>query len=179
MTGTSVRTKGAVVVEYGYRMQWDSDSEELLKKRWMEGVEAGEIAKEIGGVTKNAVIGKAHRLGLPIHPSRNKQPKPQGISVDRARVSLPKIKLAVPKEVRLMPEQKPSDDPKDWIPFKSLTMETCRAILNDNPREALYCNNKAVVGAYCAYHDRRFHDRSWRPRGRDRDALQRLAALQK
>ena len=37
---------------------------ELLKKMWSEGQSASQIAKELGGVTRNAVIGKVHRLGL-------------------------------------------------------------------------------------------------------------------
>jgi GcrA cell cycle regulator len=45
-------------------MSWTDDRVELLKKMWNDGHSASQIAKELGGVTRNAVIGKVHRLGL-------------------------------------------------------------------------------------------------------------------
>lgn len=46
-------------------MGWTDDRVELLKKLWMEGLSASQIAAELGeGVTRNAVIGKVHRLKL-------------------------------------------------------------------------------------------------------------------
>ena len=45
-------------------MSWTDERVEQLKKMWNEGQSASQIAKELGGVTRNAVIGKVHRLGL-------------------------------------------------------------------------------------------------------------------
>ncbi|WP_099826635.1 GcrA family cell cycle regulator [Oceaniglobus indicus] len=45
-------------------MSWNDERVEVLKKMWGEGQSASQIAKELGGVTRNAVIGKVHRLGL-------------------------------------------------------------------------------------------------------------------
>ena len=45
-------------------MAWTDDRVELLKKLWAEGLSASQIANRLGGVTRNAVIGKVHRLGL-------------------------------------------------------------------------------------------------------------------
>lgn len=45
-------------------MSWTDDRVETLKRMWGEGQSASQIAKELGGVTRNAVIGKVHRLGL-------------------------------------------------------------------------------------------------------------------
>ncbi|MGA8616056.1 MAG: GcrA family cell cycle regulator [Xanthobacteraceae bacterium] len=45
-------------------MSWTDERVELLKKLWSEGLSASQIAAELGGVTRNAVIGKVHRLGL-------------------------------------------------------------------------------------------------------------------
>lgn len=45
-------------------MSWTDERVELLKKMWGDGHSASQIAKELGGVTRNAVIGKVHRLGL-------------------------------------------------------------------------------------------------------------------
>ena len=45
-------------------MAWTDERVELLKKLWAEGLSASQIASRLGGVTRNAVIGKVHRLGL-------------------------------------------------------------------------------------------------------------------
>lgn len=45
-------------------MNWTDERVELLKKLWSDGYSASQIASELGGVTRNAVIGKVHRLGL-------------------------------------------------------------------------------------------------------------------
>jgi GcrA cell cycle regulator len=45
-------------------MSWTDDRVDLLKKLWSEGLSASQIAGRLGGVTRNAVIGKVHRLGL-------------------------------------------------------------------------------------------------------------------
>ena len=64
-------------------MGWTDDRVESLKKLWQDGLSASQIAKQLGGVTRNAVIGKVHRLGLsgratPSKPSRPvfKAPRP-------------------------------------------------------------------------------------------------------
>lgn len=62
---------------------WSDDRVASLKKLWLEGLSASQIAKQLGGVTRNAVIGKVHRLGLsgraaPAAPQRTvfKAPRP-------------------------------------------------------------------------------------------------------
>ena len=54
-------------------MSWTDERVETLKRMWAEGQSASQIAKELGGVTRNAVIGKVHRLGL---SNRNDEPEP-------------------------------------------------------------------------------------------------------
>ena len=54
-------------------MHWTDERVELLKKLWSEGLSDSAIATELGGVTRNAVIGKVHRLGL---SGRAKAPAP-------------------------------------------------------------------------------------------------------
>ena len=49
-------------------MTWDNDRAEKLKALWNEGLTASHISKRLGGVTRNAVIGKAHRLKLYSRP---------------------------------------------------------------------------------------------------------------
>jgi len=50
-------------------MSWTEERIERLKSMWAEGSTASQIADELGGVSRNAVIGKAHRLGLEARPS--------------------------------------------------------------------------------------------------------------
>lgn len=62
-------------------MAWTEDRVEVLTKLWAEGLSASQIAKQLGGVTRNAVIGKVHRLGLsgratPSRPARKTAAKP-------------------------------------------------------------------------------------------------------
>ncbi|MBW4709619.1 GcrA cell cycle regulator [Roseobacter sp. YSTF-M11] len=58
-------------------MSWTDDRVELLKKMWGEGQSASQIAKELGGVTRNAVIGKVHRLGLSNRATASATAKPE------------------------------------------------------------------------------------------------------
>lgn len=57
--------------EYGVGifMSWTEERIERLKAMWTKGATASQIAEELGGVSRNAVIGKAHRLGLESRPS--------------------------------------------------------------------------------------------------------------
>ena len=55
-------------------MSWTEKRIELLKKYWSKGMSASQIAETLGDVTRNAVIGKAHRLGLNARPSPVKAP---------------------------------------------------------------------------------------------------------
>jgi GcrA cell cycle regulator len=50
-------------------MSWTDERIERLKEMWTRGMTASQIADELGGVSRNAVIGKAHRLGLQARPS--------------------------------------------------------------------------------------------------------------
>ena len=59
-------------------MSWTEERIATLTKMWESGATASQIADELGGVSRNAVIGKAHRLGLKSRPSpvNVKEPKP-------------------------------------------------------------------------------------------------------
>ena len=50
-------------------MSWTDERIDQLKNLWEKGLTASQIAEELGGVSRNAVIGKAHRLGLKSRPS--------------------------------------------------------------------------------------------------------------
>ncbi|WP_231731391.1 GcrA family cell cycle regulator, partial [Sphingomonas sp. CCH10-B3] len=50
-------------------MSWTDERIDTLKTMWEKGLTASQIAETLGGVSRNAVIGKAHRLGLQARPS--------------------------------------------------------------------------------------------------------------
>ena len=89
-------------------MSWTDERVVLLKKLWGEGKTAAEIAKALGGVTRNAVIGKAHRLKL----SNRISPIQQN---ERKEDRVPEIKKAIKTKPIIM--AKPAN-----MSFKSLKM---------------------------------------------------------
>jgi len=58
------------------QMSWTDERIDRLKELWSKGMTASQIADELGGVSRNAVIGKAHRLGLQARPSPVKPNEP-------------------------------------------------------------------------------------------------------
>jgi GcrA cell cycle regulator len=58
-------------------MSWTDERIERLRALWTKGVTASQIAEDLGGVSRNAVIGKAHRLGLQARPSPVKANEPE------------------------------------------------------------------------------------------------------
>ncbi|WP_375230365.1 GcrA family cell cycle regulator [Roseobacter sp. S98] len=65
-------------------MSWTDERVEMLKKMWGEGQSASQIAKELGGVTRNAVIGKVHRLGLSNRATAAAKPEPKAKPAPKA-----------------------------------------------------------------------------------------------
>jgi GcrA cell cycle regulator len=76
-------------------MSWTDERIERLKELWSQGVTASQIADELGGVSRNAVIGKAHRLGLQSRPSPVKanEPEAPAAAAEKPRAA-PKAKAA-------------------------------------------------------------------------------------
>ncbi|MBL4595730.1 MAG: GcrA cell cycle regulator [Robiginitomaculum sp.] len=75
-------------------MAWTDDRVETLKKLWAEGLSASQIAGQMGGVTRNAVIGKVHRLGLSGRATPSRPPRPRHRPKAPARVG---VTSALPK----------------------------------------------------------------------------------
>ncbi|MEO5773352.1 MAG: GcrA family cell cycle regulator [Sphingomicrobium sp.] len=93
-------------------MSWTDERIERLKKMWSEGSTASQIADDLGGVSRNAVIGKAHRLGLdarpsPVKPGEEKEKKPA------AAAPAPAAPKAEPKAA---PAAKPVPEPRAAAP---------------------------------------------------------------
>jgi GcrA cell cycle regulator len=154
---------------------WTADRVELLKKLWAEGHSASQIAGKLGmGVTRNAVIGKVHRLSLAGRATAPKTPRPataptSKLTADR-RVHRPVSGLgggaaAAPREEyrpspRIQPEPKPIrlvDLPKDGrITILHLSDKTCRWPIGEpNHDDFCFCGHNPREGSpYCEYHAR-------------------------
>ena len=86
-------------------MSWTDERVEILKKMWGEGQSASQIAKELGGVTRNAVIGKVHRLGLSNRAGSGGGTAKATTKAEAKPKPAPKAKPAAPK-AKAKPEPK-------------------------------------------------------------------------
>ena len=87
-------------------MSWTDERIEALKKMWEAGATASQIAEELGGVSRNAVIGKAHRLGLQARPSpvRPNEPAPEPVIVPEPEPE-PEAAVVEPEPLPLVEEE--------------------------------------------------------------------------
>lgn len=88
-------------------MSWSDERVELLKKMWGEGQSASQIAKELGGVTRNAVIGKVHRLGL-----SNRTNSPKADTAKSKPAEKPEVTAAPAEEAQPQPQPAPEATPE-------------------------------------------------------------------
>jgi len=140
-------------------MGWTEERVELLKKLWQDGLSASQIAKQLGGVTRNAVIGKVHRLGLsgratPSKPARTvfKAPRPArpvstGPSAPR-RIAEP-LSLAqhAPTPVRYV------DEAPGTATVLTLGAHMCKWPIGDPAMDNFtFCGRRSGEGPYCDEH---------------------------
>jgi len=149
-------------------MSWTDERVELLKKLWTDGLSASQIAAELGGITRNAVIGKVHRLGL---SGRAKSPSSAAPRQRRARPShmmrVPRTAmrgntaLATSYAYDLEVEAEP-EPIENIIPIGQrrtlleLNESTCRWPIGDpSGTEFYFCGGPPITGLpYCSYHSR-------------------------
>lgn len=124
-------------------MSWTEDRIEQLRQLWGSGKSASEIADMLGGVSRNAVIGKAHRLGLSGRPSPIKA-KPE----DEPEAT-PAPAAAEPAKARRAREATP-----EGANILSLTERMCRWPLGDPKQAGFRFCGKGVYGGlpYCMEH---------------------------
>ena len=142
-------------------MGWTDERVELLRKLWLDGHSASQIAKQLGEVTRNAVIGKVHRLGLsgratPSQPTRPafKPPRPPRPAVAAAPVQ------RRPVEVR--PAPVPPTPPVVYVEERgtatvlTLGAHMCKWPIGDPASdEFTFCGRRAgSEGPYCVEHAR-------------------------
>src|ERR1700709_1828232 len=148
-------------------LTWSEPRVELLKKLWEAGHSASQIAAEIGNVTRNAVIGKVHRLGL---SGRAKRPSPAAPRQRKARpaqhmmrvsrpVSRGNTALAHAFEVEMEPDPIAYDNVvpmSQRLSLPELTGPPCHWPIGDpSSSEFFFCGGKALTSLpYCAHHSR-------------------------
>lgn len=88
-------------------MSWTDERIDTLKTMWEAGQTASQIAEALGGVSRNAVIGKAHRLGLQARPS---PVKPNEIEPEAIAPAAPPAEPAAPPEAALEPALEGEED---------------------------------------------------------------------
>ena len=154
-------------------MHWTDERVELLKKLWSEGLSASAIAAELGGVTRNAVIGKVHRLGLSGRakaptPAPQRRAKPTRTPSHPLKANTPMVRgntaLAVDSspveavEAQPEPETKPASEVvipmSERVTIMELRDQMCRWPLGDPGREDFrFCGSRVGPGGpYCSHH---------------------------
>ena len=128
-------------------MSWTDERVDLLKKLWKKGLSASQIAEELGDVTRNAVIGKAHRLGLSSRPSPLKKAA-KAAPEKKAKPAAKKKPAAKPK-----PKAVEKEEP-EVITILTLTDRMCKWPLgHPGDDDFRFCGRKTVPGQpYCGYH---------------------------
>jgi GcrA cell cycle regulator len=138
-------------------MAWNDERVELLKKFWAEGLSASQIASKMGGVTRNAVIGKVHRLGLsgraaPATPQRGRAHDHDLEDMD-GFADEPVMKPIIPEPEFIAPVIL---DGGDKATVATLKNNMCKWPVGDPARDDFhFCGQGAPTGkSYCAYHAR-------------------------
>ena len=126
-------------------MSWTHERIEQLKKLWEAGYTASNIATELGGITRNAVIGKAHRLGL--SGRMKSKSKVSSVSIVRKR------KMPVNKNSKII-ELTTSVEPMNPTSFADIKDGLCRWPLGEpEDLDFKFCGRKCDEGMiYCTEH---------------------------
>ena len=143
-------------------MPWTEERVELLKKLWQDGLSASQIAAELGGVTRNAVIGKVHRLGLSGRgqptSSIKRQRRTHSTGIRRVRQMITVGNLALKPDHLAEAEIRPRRNVVVPIARKlsifQLTEKTCKWPIGDPGHEDFhFCGHDSLENLpYCEYH---------------------------
>lgn len=160
-------------------MEWDGETINRLRALWTEGLSTAEIGRRMG-VTKNAVVGKAHRLNLSARPSpiRRAVPpdgEPRAAAVRRVTgptlpplvearpLPAPPVVSVAPVEARPPVRVAPASEPRPdavrpvavrSVPFRSnRTSSCCWPIGEPGTKSFRFCSGDAAAGKpYCQEH---------------------------
>lgn len=172
-------------------MSWTDERVELLKKLWGEGLSASQIAGRLGSVTRNAVIGKVHRLGLSgrATTSRMKTVRPRSRMANAkraatkprfAQIGNPAVRALYPADAEpVLPVVEELVIPMaERKTIQTLTECSCRWPIGDpQTQEFHFCGKNKVAGLpYCEFHARRAFQPAV-PRRRERGDVEAPAQI--
>jgi GcrA cell cycle regulator len=153
-------------------MDWTSEAIDQLRAFWDEGHSTAEIGRRMG-ISKNAVVGKAHRLNLPARPSpirREAEPSLRAPAPPRQAPPLPIIPAAPPARAAVPPPRRLEDRPPVAVARPApVAPSAAMAVVRPFPRAAsrsccwpigepgtsgfCFCSGNATPGKpYCAEH---------------------------
>jgi GcrA cell cycle regulator len=137
-------------------MEWTEERIDTLRALAEQGLTAGQIAERLGGVSRNAVIGKMNRLD---RPSRKAAPKPQPKPEPKPAPVVEKaaaIRAAALRPIAPPLAHRPYveiAEPAGAVRFNGLTPKMCRWPIGDPATDAFsFCGADANAGSYCARH---------------------------
>ena len=145
------------MLHQGTENPWTDQRVDDLKRMWHDGCSSTQIARELGGVTRNAVIGKVHRLGLsrPFEAAKAalSQPRPRTRTGNghAIRTNLPSKPLPAPAPI---PREAPTSLD---LTIDEIRSDQCHYPYGDRA-PFLYCGHATAGGSWCPFHGRRMID---------------------
>jgi GcrA cell cycle regulator len=138
-------------------MGWTDERVETLKKLWLDGLSASQIAKHLGGVTRNAVIGKVHRLGL---SGRATPSQPQRTAFKTPRAPRPAVNVQPRRSTELtlptIPARVFYPEEPGSATVLTLGAHMCKWPIGDPSTDGFtFCGRRSdSEGPYCVEHAR-------------------------
>ena len=139
------------------QLGWSEDRVERLKALWADGLSASQIAKQLGGVTRNAVIGKVHRLGLSGRAAGGRLARPRPASPPRPRrPAAPRAAPRAPMIAAPVAASPPAPEGPGLIAsMADLCGHVCKWPIGDPSSEGFtFCGRRSSEGPYCVEHAR-------------------------
>ncbi|WP_297508042.1 GcrA family cell cycle regulator [uncultured Caulobacter sp.] len=135
-------------------MDWSEERTATLKKLWLEGLSASQVARQLGGVSRSAVIGKVHRLGITVREVPVRQRTTGARSPSRIQARRPSRETTVAPRVAPRPERVEEELPPT-SGILDLGAHSCRwPIGNPEGDDFGFCGRPKLStrGAYCEQH---------------------------
>ena len=131
-------------------MSWTAEREKKLKELWKKGNTASEISTLLGDTTRNAVIGKAHRLNLQAR-APSKKHRPEAKIETKASITERKLSRKARFKSLLLDKNFEPENPKQ---LEELTDETCKwPSGHPNEKDFYFCGRKPLEKfPYCKLH---------------------------